>query len=95
MPLGEVLRTLDHLLRLVIQHHQVPILELEPVQLVVRLLGVGDLVIDDKGRALGALGVAFSDLADRSELSEEVEEGRRINGVREVFDEENSVPPQC
>ena len=74
-----------------IQHHEIPIHEIEPVQLVAGLFGVGDLVVDDERGALGVGGVALSDLPHRTEFAEEGEEGGRVEVVGEVFDEENPV----
>lgn len=74
-----------------IQHHQVPIHEIEPVQFVARLLGVGHFVIDDECGAFGGGGVALSDLADRTEFAEEGEKGGGVEVVGEVLDEEDSV----
>ena len=91
LPLRQILRTLHHFLRLVIQHHEVSIHEVESVQFITRLLGIGDFVIHDEGGALGGWGVTLSDLADGTEFAEEAEEGGRIEVVGEVFDEENSV----
>ena len=72
-----------------VQHHQVPIHEVEAVQLVAGLLGVLDVVVDDEGGALGGGAVAGADLADGTEFREQVEEGWRVDVVGEVFDEED------
>jgi hypothetical protein len=74
----------------VIQHHQIAVHEVEPVQFVASLLGVGDLVVHDECGALGGRGVALSDLADGTEFAEEVEEGRGVEIVGEVLDEEDA-----
>ena len=57
-----------------IQHYQIPVLEIEPVELVACLFGVGDVLVDDKGGSLGVVGGALADLADGAEFAEEVEE---------------------
>ena len=57
-----------------VQHYQIPVLEIEPVELVARLFGVGDVLVDDKDGAFGVVGGALADLADGAEFAEEVEE---------------------
>lgn len=74
-----------------VEHDQIAIHEIEAVQLVAGLLGVGDLVVDDEGGALGVGGVALADLAHRTEFAEEREEGGRVEVVGQVFDEEDPV----
>jgi hypothetical protein len=75
----------------VIQHHQVSVHEVEPVELVTGLLGVHDIVIDHERGALGRSGGARADLANGPEFAEEVEEGGRVDVVGEVLDEEDAV----
>jgi hypothetical protein len=91
LPLLHILLALRHLLWLVIQHHQVPTHEIEPIQFIARLLRVGDFVVHDERGALGGGGVALPDLADGAEFAEEGEERGRVEGVGEVLDEEDSV----
>ena len=92
LPLRQILlRHLRHLLRLMVQHDQVAVHEVESVQFVAGLLGVHDVVVDDKRGALGGGGGAGADLADGTELAEEVEQGGRIDVVGEVLDEEDAV----
>ena len=74
-----------------VEHHQIAIHKIEPVQLVAGLFGVGDLVVDDERGALGVGGVALSNLAYRAEFAKEGEEGGRVEVVGEVFDEEDPV----
>lgn len=47
------------------------------------MLGVDDILIDHKGRSLGRVGDALSDLADGAELAKEIEEllGRYVVAV--------------
>jgi hypothetical protein len=91
-PLRQILlRHFRHLLRLVIQYHQVPIHEVEPVQLVAGLLGVHDVVVDDERGTLGSRGGTRANLTDGAKLAEQVEEGRRVDVVGEVLDEEDTV----
>jgi hypothetical protein len=89
LPLRQILRTLRHLLRLVVEHDQVAVHEIEAVQLVAGLFGVGHLVVDHECGALGVGGVALADLAHRNEFTEEREEGGRVEVVGQVFDEED------
>ena len=87
-PLRQIRLTLDHLLGLMIQHDQIPALEIEPVQLVAGLLGVDDVLVHDKRRAFGVVGDALADLAHGAEFAEEVEEFFGRDGVGEIFDVE-------
>ena len=48
-------------------------------------------VVHDECGAFRGRGVALSDLADGAEFAEELEEGRGVEGVGEVFDEEDSL----
>lgn len=73
-----------------IQHHEIAIHEIKPVQLITRLFGIGDLVIHDERGALGGGRVALADLAYGSEFAEEREERWGVEGVGEVFYEEDS-----
>ena len=57
-----------------IQHDEIPVLEIEPVELVACLFGVGDVLVDDKAGAFGVVGGSLADLADGTEFAEEVEE---------------------
>jgi hypothetical protein len=92
LPLRQILlRHFRHFLRLVVQHHEIPIHEVEAVQLVTGLLGVHHVVVDDERSALGGGGGAGADLADGAEFAEEVEERRRVDVVGEVLDEEDAV----
>jgi hypothetical protein len=91
LPLSQILRALDHLLRLVVEDDEVAVHEVEAVELVAGLLGVGHLVVDDEGGALGVGGVALADLAHGAEFGEEGEEGGRVQVVGQVFDEEDAV----
>ena len=83
--------TVLHLLRLVVQHDQVAVHEVVAVQLVARLFGVGDVLVDDERGALGRGGGAGADLADGPEFAEEREERGRVDVVGEVFYEEDLV----
>jgi hypothetical protein len=76
LPLRQILRAPGHLLGLVVEHDEVAVHEVEAVELVARLLGVGHLVVHDKGGALGRRRVALPDLADGAEFAEELEEWR-------------------
>ena len=48
---------------------KVTILEVEAVQLVASLLRVHDILVDDKGSALGVVGDALADLAGEARVS--------------------------
>ena len=90
--LNIVLDTLHlHLLRLMVQHHQIAIHEVEPVQLITRLLGVHDVLVYHVRCAFGGVGGSGADLADGTEFAKEVEEGGRVDVVGEVLDEEDAV----
>lgn len=92
LPLRQILlRHFRHLLWLVVQDHQVPIHEVEPVQLVAGLLGVYDIVVDDERGTLGSRGSARANLTDGAKLAEQVKEGRRVDVVGQVLDEEDAV----
>jgi hypothetical protein len=80
-----------HLLNLMIQHDQIPIPKIEPIQFITCLFRVYHVFIHDVGGSLGGWGVAGADLADGTEFGEEVEEGGRVDVVGEVFDEEDAV----
>ena len=74
-----------------VQHDQISVHEVEPVELVAGLLGVDDVVVDNERGALGRGGGASADLPDGAELAKEVEEGRRVDVVGKVLDEEDAV----
>jgi len=90
LALGQILGALGHLLRLVVEDDEVAVHEVEAVELVAGLLGVGHLVVDDEGGALGGGGVALADLAHGAEFGEEGEEGRWVEVVAQVFYEEDA-----
>jgi hypothetical protein len=92
LPLRQILFChLRHLLRLVVQYHQIPIHEVEAVQLVTGLLRIHNVVVNNERGAFGGGGGASADLADGAEFAEEVEEGGRVDVVGEVFDKEDAV----
>lgn len=57
-----------------IQHHQVPVLEIEPVEFIACLFCVGDVFVYHKCGAFCVVGVSLADLPDGTEFSEEVKE---------------------
>ena len=74
-----------------VQHDQISVHEVEPVELIAGLLGIDDVVVDDERGALGCGGGAGADLPDGAELAKEIEEGGRIDVVGKVLDEEDTV----
>ena len=54
-----------------VQHHEVPVLEVEAVQLVACGFGVHDIFVDHERCALGVVGDALTDLAGIKELVRE------------------------
>jgi hypothetical protein len=80
-----------HLLNLMIQHHQIPISKIKPIQFITGLFCIDHVFVYHVCGALGGWGVARADLADGTEFGEEVEEGGRVDVVGEVFDEEDAV----
>lgn len=73
-PLRQPFLCLCHLLRLMIQHDQISILEVEAIQLIACLFRVHDILVHDEGGAFGAVGGSLTDLAYGAEFAEEVEE---------------------
>ena len=93
LPLLDILLdTLDlHLLWLVVQHHQIPVHEVEPIQLVTCLFGVHDVLVDHIGCAFGGVGGSGANLADRTEFAKQVEEGGRVDIVGQILDKEYAI----
>jgi hypothetical protein len=81
LALRQILRALGHLLRLVVEDDEIAVHKIEAVELVAGLLGVGDLVVDDKGGTLGGGGGALADLAHGAEFGEQGEEGGWVEVV--------------
>lgn len=57
-----------------IQHHEVSVLEVEPIQLVTRLFGLHHILVDDERGALGVVVDPLSDLPNRAKFAKEIEE---------------------
>lgn len=66
LPLLEILFRAGHLLGLVVEHDEVAVLEVEAVQLVARLLGVHDILVDYEGGTLSVVRYALADLASET-----------------------------
>jgi hypothetical protein len=86
-----LLRVHFHLLRLMIQHNEIPVHKIETVQFITGLLRIHDIFVDDVGRAFGRVGGACSDLADRPVFAKEIEERLGVDIVGKIFDEEDTV----
>lgn len=74
-----------------VQHNQIPIHEVEAVQLVTRLFGVHDIFIDHIRCAFSLVVCARADLSNGPKLAEEIEECGCVDVVGEVLDEEDAV----
>ena len=74
-----------------VQHYQIPIHKVEPIQLITRLFRVDYVFVDHVRRAFGGIGGPGADLADGTEFAKEVEEGGGVDVVGEVLDEEDAV----
>lgn len=91
-PSHNILLDIDlHLLNLMIQHHQIPIIEIETIQLITGLFCINHVLVDDVRGTLGGGGVAGADLTYGPKFAEEVEEFAVIDVVGEVFDEEDAI----
>lgn len=80
-----------HFFGLVVQYHQVTIHEVEAVELVTGLLRVHYVFVDHKGCSFGLVVRTGADLADGTELAEEVEQSGGVDVVCEILYEEDAV----
>ena len=74
-----------------IEHYQIPIHEIEPVEFIACLFCVYHVLVDHVGGTFGSVRASGADLADGTKFAKEVKEGGGVDVVGQVLDEEDAV----
>jgi hypothetical protein len=90
-PLFNALLRAFHLLWLMIQDYQIPAHEIESIQFVAGLFGIYHILIDHESGAFRRIRSPSTNLADRSELCEKIEECWGVDVVAQILHEQDAV----
>ena len=81
-----------HALGLMIENHEISVLEVESVKLVACLFGVYNILVDNECGAFCVVGDALADLTNGTEFAKELKEFVGADVVVEVLDEKRAGP---